>query len=84
MIIRIKLITKIKLFGGEIPIAYVISLIFGMTMNCNRYYHFVLELFDTTGFSIPVLPNPPPHLTGASFIKYSKIVERTHVSSHRI
>jgi len=38
--VRIKLITKIKLFGGEIPIAYVISLIFGMTMNCNRYYHF--------------------------------------------
>ena len=60
---------KIKMFGGEIPIAHVISLIFGINMNCNRYYHFVLELFDNW-ISIPVLPNPPPHLTGASFIKY--------------
>lgn len=41
----------------------------------SRYYRLCIRLYNITGFSIHVLSNPPSHLTGASFVKYSKIVE---------
>lgn len=50
----------------------------------SRYYRLCIRLYNITGFSIHVLSNPPSHLTGASFVKYSKIVERTYVSSYHI
>ena len=50
----------------------------------SRYYRLCTRLYNITRFSIHVLSNPPPHLTGASFVKYSKIVERSLISIIRI
>ena len=73
--------SKLKLRGGEIPncLYYLVHVTIRTIMS--RYYRLCTRLYNITRFSIHVLSNPPPHLTGASFVKYSKIVERTYVSS---